>query len=89
MAGSLEFIKSATSTSATSSLQVTDCFSDKYDVYTVILKVDSVTAEAGTNLRLIDSGGVDSRANYDNSGLSRGSNTGFTESNATQEHKGT
>ena len=65
MAGSLEFIKSATSTSATSSLQVTDCFSAKYEVYKFILKVDNVTAEAGTDIRWIDSGGVDSTATYE------------------------
>jgi len=85
MAGSLEFIKSATSTSATSSLQVTDCFSDKYDVYKVIFKVDSVTAEAGTNIRLIDSGGVDSTANYDNASLYMRSTTSFTELKGTND----
>ena len=85
MAGSLEFIKSATSTSATSSLQVTDCFSDKYDVYKVILQVDSVTQEGGTDIRLIDSGGVDSTANYDNATLYMRSTTGFTELKGTGE----
>jgi hypothetical protein len=87
MAGNLEFIKSATSTSATNSLQVTDCFSDKYDVYKVILQVDSVTAEAGTNIRLIDSGGVDSTANYDNASLYMRSTTAFTELKGTNDTK--
>ena len=85
MATSLQFIKSATCTSATSSLQVTDCFSAKYDVYKVILKVDSVTAEAGTNIRLIDSGGVDSTANYDNASLYMKSTTSFSELQGTGE----
>ena len=85
MVGSLEFIKSATSTSATSSLQVTDCFSDKYDVYKVILQVDSVTQEAATNIRLIDSGGVDSTSNYDNATLYMRSTTSFTELKGTGE----
>jgi hypothetical protein len=83
MAGSLEFIKSATSTSATSSLQVTDCFSAEYDVYKVVLQVDSVTQEAATNIRLIDSGGVDSTSNYDNASLYMKSTTSFSELNGT------
>ena len=84
MVGSLEFIKSATTTSATSSLQVTDCFSDKYDVYKVILQVDSVTAEAATETRLIDSGGsVISDAEYDYAVRFMTSTSAFSEGRAT------
>ncbi len=70
MATNLEFIKSATGTSV-SSLSVTDCFSDKYDVYAIILGKSDMAADAGFfRYRLIDSGGsVISGAEYDNAGL--------------------
>jgi hypothetical protein len=71
MAGSLEFIKSANTTSNVSSLSVTDCFSDKYDVYKVILEVNEVSAESALDTRLIDSGGsVISASEYDTAVLS-------------------
>ena len=55
MAGSLEFIKSASGTSV-SSLSVTDCFSADYDVYQITVRQD---AAAGNSVKtqLIDSGG--------------------------------
>ena len=66
MAGNLEFIKSASTSSAVSELKVENCFSNKYDVYKVVLKVDSVTQEAGTSTRLVDSSNnVISDAEYD------------------------
>ena len=45
MSTNLEFIKSANTTTNVSSLSVTDCFSDKYDVYKVILEVNEVSAK--------------------------------------------
>ena len=78
MAGSLEFIKSASGTSV-SSLSVTDCFSDKYDVYFVsITKLDRTNANY-LGLRVRDSGGVDSTANYDFASLQIESSTSFGE----------
>ena len=58
MAGNLEFIKSASGTSV-SSLSVTDCFSDKYDVYQISL-VDAqlTTGAANYVLEFLDSGGT-------------------------------
>tara|TARA_A100001035_G_scaffold184270_1_gene146825 strand:- start:1096 stop:1620 length:525 start_codon:yes stop_codon:yes gene_type:complete len=55
MSTSLQFVKSASTSSAVSELKVENCFSDKYDTYKVILQVDSVTQEAGTSIRLVDS----------------------------------
>ncbi len=55
MATNLEFIKSAECTSDVATLSVTDCFSDKYDNYRVVLKVNEVSAEAATEIRLLDS----------------------------------
>ena len=56
--GNLEFIKSASGTSV-SSLSVTDCFSDKYDVYQ-ISSVDGqlTTGAANYVLEFLDSGGT-------------------------------
>mgnify|MGYP003121427173 CR=1 FL=1 len=65
MSESLKFIKKSSTTSATSSLEVTDCFSDSYDVYKVIFEMNSMTAEGVVAVRLIDGSGVDSTANYD------------------------
>ena len=71
MSTNLEFIKSANTTTNVSSLSVTDCFSDKYDVYKVILEVNEVSAESALDTRLIDSGGsVISASEYDTAVLS-------------------
>jgi len=58
MAGSLEFIKSASGTSVTS-LSVTDCFSADYDVYQISL-VDGqlTTGVANWVLEFLDSSGT-------------------------------
>ena len=83
MATNLEFIKSASGTSV-SSLSVTDCFSDKYDVYFCeIAKVD-VTASNFLVFRFIDSGGsVISASEYDYAQINLRSYSSFSESRAT------
>ena len=64
MATNLEFIKSA-SGSSVSSLSVTDCFSDKYDVYFVsISKMDNSVASYTNGIRVINTSGVDTGSNY-------------------------
>ena len=55
--GNLEFIKSATGTSV-SSLSVTDCFSDNYDVYKIVTRNFTSTVDASEGYRLLDSGGT-------------------------------
>jgi|5_EtaG_2_1085323.scaffolds.fasta_scaffold23028_3 hypothetical protein len=55
MAGNLQFIKSLSTSTAVSELKLENCFNDKYDVYKVVLKVDSVTSEAAQSIRLVDS----------------------------------
>jgi len=64
MAGNLEFIKSETGTSV-SSLEVTDCFSDKYDVYQVIMTDFVNTVNLNPNYQLINSSGVVTTNTYD------------------------
>ena len=79
MAGSLEFIKSASGTSV-SSLSVTDCFSDNYDVYYIsIVKAKAPTSDTQLQMRLINSGGVISTSNYDEATLQMRSDTSFVQ----------
>ena len=79
MATNLQFIKSASGTSV-SSLDVTDCFSDKYDVYKIVIsKIDVSTANSST-IRLLDSGGsVISASEYDTANLRLRANASFEE----------
>jgi len=64
MAGSLEFVKSA-SGSTVSSLSVTDCFSADYDIYQVTVTTLQTSTAANINVRFIDTGGVVSSSTYD------------------------
>jgi hypothetical protein len=82
MATNLQFIKSA-SGSSVSSLSVTDCFSSEYDVYQVLITKSDISATDYAEMRFIDSGGVDSTANYDLATLEVKSYTSFNELRAT------
>ena len=83
MATNLEFIKSASGTSVVS-VDVTDCFSDKYDVYQVLIAKSDVSAEDYSVLRLIDSGGSVISANeYDYAELGMYSYTTFAQNRNT------
>ncbi len=84
MAGSLELIKSASGTSV-SSLSVTDCFSDKFDVYMVsISKFDYISTSNAGGMRFIDSGGsVISDSEYDHADLQMRSYASFQELRST------
>jgi len=80
MAGSLEFITSASGTSV-SSLSVTDCFSADYDVYklTLVNYVQGAT-DKKAYLRFINSVGSEiSSASYDQAGLVLRAAAGFSE----------
>ena len=78
MAGSLEFVKSA-SGSTVSSLSVTDCFSADYDIYQVTITTLQTSTAANIDVRFIDTGGVVSTSTYDEAILILPSNTGFSE----------
>ena len=82
MAGSLEFIKSASGTSV-SSLDVTDCFSDKYDVYYVSATKVDIATNYYNFVRVINSGGVDSGSNYDYGALQLTSYQNFSQVRST------
>ena len=83
MASNLEFIKSVSSTS--SSVSVTDCFSDKYDVYKIIVpNYENTTGTNNSQMRLIDSGSSTiTAAEYDNATLILDSATTFSETGTT------
>ena len=68
MATNLQFIKSASGTNV-SSLSVTDCFSDKYDVYQLTVTKSDTSATGWQKINFIDSGGIDTTANYDYANL--------------------
>ena len=84
MATNLEFIKSASGTSV-SLLDVTDCFSDKYDVYYFSLtKLKRASASNFIYIRFLDSGGtVIDQAEYDYASQELRAYTTFLEVRAT------
>ena len=82
--GNLEFIKSASGPSV-SSIEITNCFSDKYDVYLLDLpKMDSNGASY-INLRFLKAsdGSPDTTASYDSAGLIMRTNAAFGENKYT------
>tara|TARA_R100001509_G_C4823885_1_gene200823 strand:+ start:401 stop:922 length:522 start_codon:yes stop_codon:yes gene_type:complete len=85
MAGSLEFIKSATGSSV-SSFSITDCFTDKYDVYKVVADDIVTSTETFVRLRFINSSGtVISTNDYDFADLFLKANTSFVERRYTNQ----
>ena len=86
MATQLEFIKSETGTSV-ATLSITNCFSDNYDVYAIIMGNSDIAADGGFfRYRFLDSGGsVISAAEYDNAGLRLNAAAAFAESRSTNE----
>lgn len=58
MSSSLEFIKNVNGSSNVSSVDVTNVFSDKYDVYKVVSKITTDSAFLEVPIRLFDSGGT-------------------------------
>ena len=81
MASNLEFIKSASATSATS-ISVTDCFTSDYDVYAITL--NNITNSSGSpsqlSLRFIDNADNPiTNAQYDTAVLNPRSDSSFVE----------
>ena len=67
MASNLEFITSK-SGSSVSTLSIENCFSDKYDIYKVVIdNIDFVSADL--KFRFINASGVVSSSNYDSAVL--------------------
>ena len=84
MAGSLEFIKSVSGTSV-SSLSVTDCFSANYDVYQITVVESDTSATGWQKMNFIDSGGIETTANYDFASLELRTYTTFGEDRYTNQ----
>jgi hypothetical protein len=84
MAGSLEFIKNVNGSSNVSSFDVTNVFSDKYDVYKIVTTITTDSSFLEVPMRLLDSGGSEiNQAEYDNAGLELRSGTTFGETRVT------
>jgi len=66
MATNLQFIKNVNVQTASSTVQITDCFTDNYDVYKIVIS-DWSTDGSGNfgQVRFIDSGGSSITTNYD------------------------
>ena len=81
MATKLEFIKSVSGASSSSSLSITDVFSTEYDVYFITYKcVTDTSSPKGVNLRLINSSGsIITNSNYDYGALQMNTHTTYTE----------
>ena len=77
MVGSLEFIKSASATSV-AFLQITDCFSDDYDVYKVLLDSDN-SSNADLYTRVINDSGtvISTGSKYDFASLELNAGSSF------------
>lgn len=82
MANNLQFIKSAVVTSTTTTLEITDCFNDKYDVYYVSLRNFNSDNSANTLfLRFLDSSNtvINSGSLYSRADLALNSGSSYTE----------
>ena len=88
MATNLQFIKSVSSSSSVTSVDITDCFSGKYDVYKLIL-ADLDLAGAGDEniaVRFLDSSGsVISASEYDYATYFMYSYASFSQQKATAQ----
>jgi|TARA_Y100000004_G_scaffold146374_1_gene167247 hypothetical protein len=88
MAGNLEFIKNVNGSSNVSNVDVTNVFTDKYDVYKIVTNITTDASFHPVDMRLFDSGGtIIDQAEYDYAFLELrssttygvGKNTGQTE----------
>ncbi len=81
MATNLQFIKSVNVQTASSTVQITDCFTDNYDVYKIVLTDFSTDGSSNYGqIRFINSsGGTISTANYDFASLQLASAYSFSE----------
>lgn len=90
MTSSLEHIKSVSSTSSVTSVNITNCFSSDYEVYMLtVADIDLDGAgDENVDIRLLDSGGsVISASEYDWAQLILRTNAAFTENNNTSDTK--
>ena len=90
MAGSLEFINETTVTTSVASVDITNVFTAKYDVYKIVYA--GFTVATGTDffrMRLINSSDVVvTTTDYDSAGLNMRANSSFVERRETNSNKG-
>ena len=87
MPGSLEFIKSAETTTSVSELAVTTCFTTVYDVYKIVCTgISTATAFAEIyNVRLLDNTSTQIATNYDYASLEMRASASFVERRGTTD----
>jgi len=80
MATNLQFIKSATASGGVSTLDISNCFSAKYDVYELFIPKVDTASNFYPSFRFLKAsdGTADTTANYDSAALLLGA-TGFGE----------
>ena len=78
MATSLQLITTTTG-SGSSTVSVTDCFTSQYDNYVINIEDMIFSSRAGVNMRLINSSGVSSVAEYDRAQLQLRNDSSFTQ----------
>jgi len=71
MASNLEFIKSASASGGVNTLDIADCFSDKYNTYELVIPKVDTASNFYPSFRLLKAsdGSADTTANYDSGGL--------------------
>ena len=86
MSTNLQFIKNVNGSSNISSFDVTNVFSNKYDVYKIVTNITTDSAFLEVPMRLLDSGGSQiNSAEYDNAFLELRSSTSFGEGKSTND----
>ena len=84
MSTNLQFIKNVNGSSSVSSFDVTNVFSDKYDVYKIVTTITTDSDNLEVPMRLLDSGGSEiNQSEYDNAFLELRSSTTFGEGRVT------
>ena len=87
MSTNFQFIKSNTASSV-SSMDITDCFTDQYDVYAIIIDNFDIGSGVDLAVRLRNASGVVSSANYDDAiQLLRSYGGGFADNNDENDTK--
>jgi len=86
MATNLEFIKSATASGGVNTLDISDCFSAKYDVYELFIPKVDTASNFYPSFRFLKAsdGTADTTANYDSAALLLGA-TGLGEQRYTNQ----
>ena len=86
MATNLELIKTVTASGGVTSVSVTDCFNDRYDVYMILVTNVDLNSDTHLYMRLLDSSNTEISANeYDNANRQFQASSAFTDAKNTAD----